>query len=76
VVSDTRGLSAGPDEDHLEELQTRENENFDEVTQLANETQTFYIANRWNENGRVFIRQSYPLPATVLAVIPKVEVGQ
>lgn len=29
------------------------------------------ISNRWNSNGRVFLRQTDPVPMTVLAVIPQ-----
>ena len=30
----------------------------------------------WNSNGRVFVRQTDPLPATVVAIIPRLEVGE
>ena len=33
------------------------------------------ISNNWQGKGRVFIRQSDPLPLTVLAVIPEVTIG-
>ena len=29
----------------------------------------------WNTQGRVFVRQSNPLPATVVAIIPRLEAG-
>jgi hypothetical protein len=29
----------------------------------------------WNSNGRILIRQDNPLPCTILAAIPEVDVG-
>jgi hypothetical protein len=33
------------------------------------------IPSEWNRDGRVFVRQAYPLPATVLDLIPEVSPG-
>jgi len=30
----------------------------------------------WNKDGRVYIIQDQPLPMTVLAIIPEMEVGE
>jgi hypothetical protein len=30
---------------------------------------------KWDQYGQIFIQQDYPLPATVLAVVPDVDIG-
>jgi hypothetical protein len=30
----------------------------------------------WSTSGRIFVRQALPLPATVVAVVPRLEVGE
>jgi hypothetical protein len=74
-VKDTRGLSVGPDEDRLTEIKERAAENFGVPTALTTGDERVLIDPSWNSNGRVFVRQSYPLPATVVAIIPRMEVG-
>jgi hypothetical protein len=75
ALEDTRGIQVGPDESNLEEIINRDTENYDEATRMVNGVGKAYIQNSWNGNGRVFVRQPYPLPATVLAIIPQVEMG-
>ena len=29
----------------------------------------------WNTNGRIYVKQPYPLPMTILAVVPDIDVG-
>jgi hypothetical protein len=33
------------------------------------------IPSEWNKGGRLFMRQDYPLPVTILAIVPDVSVG-
>jgi hypothetical protein len=75
VVEATRGLKAGADADHLEEYGLRGDEAFDTPTAPLTGVMKFTIANTWDANGRVLIRQDQPLPATILAVIPQVSIG-
>lgn len=75
VLQDTRGLQVGSDENHLEEIINRDTENYDEATQMINGVGKVYATNTWDSKGRIFMRQSYPLPATILAVSPSVELG-
>jgi hypothetical protein len=75
VVESTRGLKAGADADHLEEFGLRGDEEFDTPTDPLTGVMKFIIANTWNANGRILLRQDDPLPATILAVIPQVSLG-
>ncbi len=74
-VKDTRGLSAGPTSDRLVDIKERLNENFGYPTLLATGDERVLIDPSWNAQGRVFVRQANPLPATVVAIIPRIEVG-
>jgi hypothetical protein len=69
------GGAAPEDEDSdflggLTELKVRENENYDNPIGLVTGTEDVNIRPEWNSNGRVFIRQTDPLPLSVLAVAP------
>ncbi len=74
-VKDTRGLAVGPTPDRLTDIKERDLENYGQPTALATGDERVLIDPLWNANGRVFIRQAYPLPATVVAVIPRLEAG-
>lgn len=75
VVDETVGLKIGPDVLNLEDLKVRNDEYYtDSITALSG-TAEAYIANTWNDSGRIVMQQSDPLPATILAVIPDVKFG-
>lgn len=74
-TKDTRGLAVGPTSDRLTDIKERAAENYGEPTTLATGDERVLIDSSWNSNGRVFLRQSYPLPATVVALFPRLEVG-
>lgn len=74
-VKDTRGLQAGPTSDRLTEFKERTTEEQGYPTTLTTGDERQVIDPSWNSNGRVFLRQSYPLPATVVAIIPRLDVG-
>jgi hypothetical protein len=78
-VEDSRGIWAGseppPDETTdflggLTEFKIRNFEGYDEPTDLATGTVDVIVQSNWNNNGRIFIRQTDPLPLAVLAVVP------
>jgi hypothetical protein len=78
-VEKTRGLFGGgkpPTDDDVDplqglyELKARNQESYDEPNRLISEFIDIPIQNTWNSNGRVFVRQVDPLPASVLAVYP------
>ena len=78
-VEDTRGVWAGgwaPDDDTVDhdgelfELKARDAEGYDEPTDLATGPVEILLNGEWNSNGRVFIRQSDPVPMTILSISP------
>jgi len=75
-VEESRGIWAGgtaPEDDSLDgltELKIRELEGYDSPVDLATGVVDINIRPEWNSNGRVFIRQTDPLPLSVLAVAP------
>ena len=75
-VKATRGLAVGPDADHLTEVKERAAENYGMPTRLATGDERLLIDPSWNSNGRVFVRQAWPLPATIVAVVPRLEAGE
>ena len=54
----------------LAEAQIRYEENYDDAVALKNGVVTVTIENDWNSNGRVFIRQTDPVPLTILSIMP------
>jgi hypothetical protein len=76
-VEESRGIWAGtrpPDSDAsldgLFELKIRNEEGYDDPVSLATGVVDLNIEPSWNAHGRIFIRQTDPLPLSVLAVAP------
>ena len=59
----------------LTEIKERSTEPYGSPIPLFTGERSVLIDPSWNSNGRVFIRQDNPLPASLLAVIPRVAVG-
>jgi len=76
MVEKTLGLQAGPDEDNLYDIGTQPTD-FDYTAPwpLQDGADTAHLVSSYNRQGRVLIRQSNPLPATVLSITPHVEIG-
>ena len=75
IVRKSRGIFAGKDEDNLVEYKQRSSENYDDPVELLTGIAEIRIPSNWNKGGRVFVRQSDPLPLSILGVIPDVSVG-
>lgn len=75
IVEKTRGLQAGPDEANLLELSPLSSWQYDQPVEEETGTVKVNIVTGWTDGGRVLIRQANPLPASILAVIPEVQVG-
>ncbi len=75
LVSDTVGVEAGTKEENLEQLPVREFEAYGVATQPRSEILRGTLTNRWNSEGRLLLRQSSPLPSTILGIYPQVKVG-
>lgn len=69
-VEKSRGIWAGPDTDNLTELKIRNDEGYDDPIALATGTVDINITGEWSDGGRVAIRQTDPLPLTVLSIMP------
>ena len=72
----SRGLLIGQgsqDDSYLVEMAQREDENYGDPTTLLTGDKKITIDSNWNSNGRIRLRQKDPLPMTILAVIPDVE---
>ena len=64
----------GQDEDSLVEMKQREDEKYGEATKLLSGDKHTYLFPQWTTDGRIFIRQAAPVPLTILAIVPDVEV--
>ena len=78
-VEDSRGVWVGPkpppDEatdflGGLTEVKVRNDEGYDDPVELRTGTIDVNIQSEWNNNGRIFVRQTDPLPLSVLAIAP------
>ena len=74
-VERTRGLLVGPSFTALVEQRQRTTEVFGAPTQLLTGDFAQTLTSQWDTGGRIAIRQRYPLPMTILAVIPDVTIG-
>ena len=76
-VDETRGLFAGGSKPvgddylkNLDEFKTRQDETYGEPNRLISGKMEVNFPAHWNSNGRVFIRQTEPLPFTILSILP------
>jgi len=74
-LENTRGGWVGPNPDKLDEIKMRATEAWGEPIALFTGDKKITLQGGYDKGGRVFIRQTDPLPITVLAVIPKVTHG-
>ena len=74
-LENTRGLKAGPDQEHLTEIKERRQEGYGQAIALRTGDERLVLSPSWNTHGSVWIRQDQPLPATVLGLIPEVRGG-
>jgi hypothetical protein len=77
MVDESRGIFAGRDfePDHLMEYAQRADENYDEPVRPFSGIVSQRIPSTWEPGGRICIRQSDPLPLSILAVMPDLDVG-
>lgn len=76
-VADTLGLWIGSDENNLVAMKDLVRGNVGSqsntrVTDLVTTDATAYLDPKWDPFGQFYIRQPYPMPATILGVIPYV----
>jgi len=75
MCDESVGLMAGPDASHLDLYKQRSLENYDQAIQPETAIADILITSTWGTGGNVFIRQSNPLPLTVLAIMPEVNIA-
>jgi len=71
----SRGGTVGPDTSSLDPIVLRTNEPLGSAENLFTGDAEQSLQSGYSKGGRIFIRQSDPLPITILAVIPVVAVG-
>ncbi len=74
-LMESRGLQAGPAMDALAEMKERSDEAPGEPIALYTGDRELLIEPRWNDGGRICLRATPGLPATVLAIIPRIDAG-
>lgn len=74
-VKDARGIAVGLGQGALQEVKQRSSETLGTAMQAFNGDYAVAIPSEWNRDGRLFVRQAYPLPVTILDLIPEVNPG-
>jgi hypothetical protein len=74
-VERSRGLWVGPDADHTVEVKQRDVEPYGDPIELFTADIKIAIPPSWGRSGSIVLQQLDPLPLTVLAVLPEVEIG-
>lgn len=72
-VVNTRGLTAGPDFNHLTEVQQGDGTTVPQ--ELVTEDLRHPMLNKWTRLGQVCVEVTDPLPATISGIIPEVSLG-
>ena len=75
VVNSSRGIWASTPGGQWYEYPQREFEFYDDPVEDATGKVEVKLDSNWEKNGRLKIRQTDPLPLSVLAVIPRITVG-
>jgi hypothetical protein len=75
LIEESRAVFAGQSEDSLWEYKQREDESLSSPIETKTGKATIYISADWTNRGHIFIRQEYPLPLTVNAILPEVDMG-
>lgn len=74
-LDQTKGLKAGQDFDHLSDWEQREVSDGYDPPSAADVLLVSPVENIWDRNARACLRQSLPLPVTVLGISREVEAG-
>jgi len=75
LVEASRGIFAGNDFDHLKEYRQRDpGDAYGMIEGITGKVEVS-MPSAWNKGGRVCVRQRDPLPLTILAAIPSLQVG-
>jgi hypothetical protein len=75
LVEASRGIKAGRDESSLIEYKQRAAEGYGQPIAVTTDVVEIPISGRWENTGRILVRQADPLPLTILAAIPAGDMG-
>ncbi len=76
IVESSRGIFAGMDLDHLEELPQRTTEDYGDPITLTTGKVEISIPSNWDDYGSIYIQQTDPLPLALLAIVPQYRVSR
>lgn len=74
-VYQSSGIFVGPDEDNLIEAKQRTNEPYGVPPALKSQEIMVMLTPSWRDSGQVYVRQTDPLPLTVVSMTLEVSVG-
>ena len=74
-TQDTRGLKAGPNFNTLREFKERTTQLMGQPTPLLTGDYRVIVDSVYTVQGQICIQQDQPLPASILALIPEIQVG-
>lgn len=74
-VNRSSGIFAGPDTDNLTEVKQRTTEPYGSPPSLKSEEVSVVVSPSWSDSGQVVVRQSDPLPLTVVSMSMEVSIG-
>lgn len=74
-AKEARGIAVGLNQGALNEVKQRSHETLGSAIEPFSGDWQVSIPSEWNRDGRIFVRQAYPLPATILDLIPEVVLG-
>ena len=74
-VFQSSGIFMGPDADHLVEAKQRTTEPYGTPPALKTQEIQLVLTPSWADSGQVYVRQSDPLPLTVVALTVEVSLG-
>ena len=74
-VNESSGIFAGPTVDKLVEAKQRTTEPYGVAPSLKTKDIKLMLTPTWSDNGQIFIRQTDPLPLTVVGITLEVSIG-
>ncbi len=74
-MQDSRGVKVGPTFEALIEIKERTTEPMGQPIRLFTGDQRVVLPASYNVPGQICVQQDYPLPVTVLALLPELQVG-
>ncbi len=74
-VLESSGIFAGPNDQNLVEAKQRTTEPYGTPPNLKTQDVKIMLTPTWADNGQIFIRQTDPLPLTVIGVTLEVSIG-